>query len=578
MADLDPVVKQALDLTRLGVRELEEVRRRRYDHAYQVYRASRRVPLGIEKWQSALRVPYAMQTIDTALVNLVQGRPRAQVRPRHPANELGAKAMQYVLDYYAQEDGLARKQAPFVQQALITGLTAAKVPWVYRKSDRTIRVFDEQGKPKTERVSMVAKDGPSFEPWNVYHIYWQPGATSVESAQYVVLQSYLTKDELLRLAYNPETDEGQFHNVQALIEAGPYPAPRYSAQDRAVGASQLDRYTGRYLVEEIWENDTLTVIGNRQILLSRQDNPYWHGRKPIVISQVRPDLFEMQGIAETELVDHLQQAQWTLQNMTIDNLHLTVMRGITYREGGVTDPNQLELRPRFKWPVSDHQDIQPFEVQPVSTDIFTERQRLLSDMQLVTGITPFVSSADLNSVDQNTATGVTALQETASRLLAFKASQIQHQAFQPMFQMWGDMVQQFLDKDIALKITGNDGKEQWVTVSPQEVAGHFDYVIEGTEESLSRQQERAEAMALLNAFVPLVQIGAVKIQPVLERVASAYNMNPDELVAAPPQQQAPAAPGPQYQQNPTGGTVPITQLLGGQQMNPVVQNAINQGR
>jgi hypothetical protein len=255
------------------------------------------------------------------------------------------------------------------------------------------------------------------------------------------------------------------------------------------------------------------VIGNRKVLLrGPQPNPYWHGKKPIVVAQVRPDLFEMQGTSETEMIDHLQQALWTVQNMRFDNLHLTVMRGITYREGGVTDPNQLELRPRFKWPVQDHDDIKPFEVQPLPPEAYSEESSLLQRMQLISGITPFVSGADLSGVDQNTATGVTALQETASRLLRFFARQIQQKGFQRMYEMWGDNTQQFLDRNLFIKITGQP--DQWVEVTPNVVLGHFRYKIEGSEESLSRQQERSEALALLLAFAPLQQSG-VTLQPII---------------------------------------------------------------
>jgi hypothetical protein len=272
-----------------------------------------------------------------------------------------------------------------------------------------------------------------------------------------------------------------------------------------------------------------------------------------VIAAQRPDFFELQGIPETELIDHLQSGMWTLQNMVIDNLNLTTMRGVTYREGSITDPNKLQLRPRFKWPVVDHDDVRPFEVQPLSSDVYNERQRMLSDMQLVTGINPYVSGADLQTVDQNTATGVTALQEVASRLLRFKAAQFQYKGYQRMFEMWGDMTQQFLDHDIYAKITGPSGEEGWVVVGPQDVAGHFNYDLEGSEESLSRQQERGEALALLNAFAPLAQLGFINFKPILERVALAYDFpNPDSLFVPPPQPQA-AAP---TQQNGAAGGQP----------------------
>jgi hypothetical protein len=324
-----------------------------------------------------------------------------------------------------------------------------------------------------------------------------------------------------------------------------------SAQERFLTMTGADRGASMnaqsqrdmFEILEVWTDETVTVIGSRKVLLRNDPNPYWHGRKPIVIAQTRPDLFEMQGIPETELVDHLQQAQWTLQNMTIDNLHLTTMRGITYREGGVADPNALQLRPRFKWPVVDHSDIQPFEIPPISSDVYQERSRLLSDMQLVTGINPYISGADLATIDQNTATGVTALQEVASRLLRFKASMLQYKGYQRTFEMWGDMIQQFMDKNVAVRVTGQAGQPVWLDVSPRDVAGHFGYVLEGSEESLSRQQARGEAIALLNAFAPLAQLGFINFKPILEKVALAYDFPDPEELFVPPQQAQPAAPG-----------------------------------
>lgn len=553
MAEIDPVVVQALEKIRPGLRE-HESRLKRYDHAYDVYRANQGRNTRRDPWQSNLRVPFAAQVINTGLVNIVSGKPRIQVKARHPEFELGAKAMQLALDYYVGEDHLVEKQPFFVQQALIFGVTVAKNHWLYKEARRPTKTYTHNPlDPSTpmENVSlqdMVVRDGPTFEPWDIYRSFWEPGARDVDSAAYVVLQTYLSKDDLLQLRFDPSTGQGIYHNVDQLLATGTGPTPTESAQSRVLNQTAQSRYKDKLLIEEIWTDDELLVIGNRQVILRRQPNPYWHGRKPIVITQTQPDLFEMVGISETELVDHLQQALHTVQNMRFDNLHLTVQRGITYREGGVTDPNALELRPRFKWAVTDHDDIRPFEVQPLPPEAYGEENNLISRMQLVTGINPYISGADLQTVDQNTATGVTALQEVASRLLRFKAAQIQYKGYQRSFEMWGDMTQQFLDRSLMVEIMGPGNQSQWAEIPPHLVAGHFNYSIEGSEESLSRQQERGEAIALLNAFAPLAQLGIVNFRPILERVAVAYDFqNPEQLFNQPPPQ-APAAPTPDAQQ------------------------------
>ena len=302
----------------------------------------------------------------------------------------------------------------------------------------------------------------------------------------------------------------------------------------------------------------MTVIGARKVLLRNDPNPYWHGKKPIVLAQTRPDLFEMQGIPETELVDHLQQAQWTLQNMTIDNLHLTTMRGITYREGGITNPEALQLRPRFKWPVVDHDDIRPFEIQPIGSDVYQERQRLLSDMQLVTGINPYISGSDLQSVDQNTATGVTALQEVASASAPVQGSRAPVQGLPAHLRDVGR-------HDPAVHGPAGvraDHRPQGGSRVAEREALRTSPVTSATcwkeaRRASRRQQERGEAIALLNAFAPLAQLGIVNFKPILERVGLAYDFpNPEAALPSPAN---PAGGGPDAgADRPAAGTAAAT--------------------
>lgn len=552
-----------------------QYRIQRYDRFYDVYRA--RYPASVlEPWQSRLRIPYAMQIVDTALVNVVSGRPRAKVLPRQPQDEDSARAMQAALDYAVQQDHLVEKEPLFVQQALIYGVTAAKNRWVVEETEKMIRTRVEQSDgstlflPGTKKV--VTRDGPTFEPWDVYDIWWDPDARDVDTAEYIVLRSYVSKDELLRLKVNKDAGTGVYNNVDELIKLGTVSAQDNNrAQNRR---NNSEKRKEKYELWEIWRKTKgglkVTVLGNKQIVLRDTPWPFLNGKKPIVITQVRPDLFDMQGISEIELVDHIQQAMHTIQNMRMDNLHLTVMRGFTYREGGVTDPNALEIRPRAKWPVSDHDDVQPIITPSLPREAYEEQASLLSQMQLVTGINPYISGSGLDTVDQNTATGITVLSEVASRLLRFKAKMILEKGYQRTYEQWASLIQQLQDKSFWTKIIGEDGEAAWLEVTPEDLGGDFDIIIEGTEESLSRQQERGEAVNLLNAFASFAD--RVDLQPVLEKIAKAYNM-PNLIQVQPPApaggQQAPGIPG--------AGAEPNT-MAPGAGLPPDVLQAILAGR
>lgn len=540
---------------------------RGYNKSYDVYRASEPRNSGVAPWQSKLRVKYAMQVIDTTLVNTVTGKPRCIVRPRRPEDEESAVAMQAMLDYYVSEDHLVEKQPPFVQQGLIYGVTAAKNHWLYQESNRSIRGWapNWDGSPMelpARRETIIDRDGPTFEPWDIYDCWWDPDARDVDAASYVVLRSWLSKDDLLRMRGSDEKT-GSYHNIDELLRSGHTAERDTPAQAMHLGTTD-SRRKNKFEVWEIWRDNRLTVIGNQKVVIRDEPNPYWHGKKPVVIASPRPDLFEMAGIAETELVDHLQTAMWTVQNMRMDNLHLTVQRGVTYREGGVLDPNQLVLQPRFRWPVTDHDDIDFPNIPPLPPEAYQEEANLLGRMQYVTGISPYISGADAQTVDQNTATGVSILNEVASRLLRFKAAQFFHKGYTRTYEQWGEMIKQYLDRKVAIKVQRQGSEYDWTEFGPQDVVGSYDYVLEGSEESLSKQQERAEATALLTAFAPLVQAGIVNIKPLLERVAVAYNFaNPEELLT-PMQPQQPASP------QPANGAQPgQQQLMGG---NPVQQS------
>jgi hypothetical protein len=566
--DEKTLAERLVNATKPGLDEHEK-RVPVYDRSYEVYRASGRSPEGTEPWQSKLRVKYAMYNLDTALVNIIGGAPRAKVIPRNAASADKAKAFQSVLDYYTDRAGIANIQAQVVQQALIYGATAVKTGWKYEERQQTRRVYTDNplgGAPigsevKTGKVPVF--DGPACEPWDIYDCWWDPFARDVDTAAYVVLRSWPSKNEIL-------ADANLYQNLDELFQSGDATDRAMSAQDRRAQTERKMR--GRFELWEVWTNDRVVVIGNKQVVIRDDPNPHWHGQKPICLATGRPDLFKIQGIPETEIVEHLQEALWTMQNMRMDNLKLTVMRGLTYREGGVPDPNLLILRPRFRWPVSDHDDVM-FQAPPaLPPEAYQEESVLVDKMETVTGISPYVSGNVPTSVSHTTATSVSLLQQAATRLLQFKGTQINNLCWQRVFEQWGADVQQFMTEPVEARIvTGDDVKFE--KVEPWQVAGEYDYKIVGADEAASKDVERQQALQLLTALAPFAQM--LNWQPLVERVAEAFDLPDPHALLANPQAQPAAAPQP----NGPGGTAQAAPgLPSNVVLPPGVQQAIMGGQ
>jgi hypothetical protein len=446
-----------------------------------------------------------------------------------------------VLDYHVNEDHLAEKQPAFTQQGLICGVTLAKIGWEYSEVEMPKREFHPDatgGMLEVEQNErLILRDGPTFETWDVYDAWWDPSVRDdIQKAAYIVLRSWLSKDDLLKQAQTDDNPHGQFQNVQQALAVGPGGRRNDSAQEDHIG--NKDKRKDLYEVWEVWRNTpygvTQTIICEQNVLLRHRTSPFWHGQLPVVMAQPRIDMFESVGVSLAELVDHLQEALWTLQNMRFDNLHLTVHRGFTYREAGIIDPSILRdgLYPRFAWPVTDHDDIRPIDIQGLPREAYEEDAKLMGILQLVTGINPYVSGSETSGIDQNTATGVTALQDVASRLLRFMARQLAFKGYQRAGEMWVELVKQFMTDTMAVRIEGQDENGEpaydWQEISPQEVVGSFDVAVEGTEESLSKQQERGESMALLQAMAPFAQLPGINLRPVLEKVARPRPATADE--------------------------------------------------
>ncbi|MEM3050404.1 MAG: hypothetical protein QXT42_06770 [Thermoplasmata archaeon] len=498
-----------------------------------------------------------MFILDTALVNMVVDVPRAKVRPRRPEFAESAKAFQKVIDYFIERDRIDEKMALVTQSALVFGLSIVKTHWLVEEKEVVV-----QG----ERRRSVVYDGPSVEPWDVYEAWWDPNARSVDDAGYFALRSWLSARQLIADACSvPEEHDvtqcdGIYHNVGKLLEMGPYGSTkRQRAQDRYLKRQPRAR-ENLYCVVEYWLDDGLIVLGNDQVVLRHSPNPYWHGQKPIACASTRPDLAEIQGIPETELVDHIQEVLWANHNLRFQNLLLTVERMFTYRETSPFDPRSVRIGPRAFIPVTDHDDIQPVPVQPLPPEAYREEQELLQRMQLVTGITPFVSgAAPLPGIsDQTTATGVSILSDVASRLIRFKAEQVNRRIWKRVFEQWGNLIQQFLDRQLWVRVVGEDGNETFQAIGPEEVAGDYDFVLEPTTAIVSKQQDRQEIIALLNVLAPFAQAGIINPSELVMRIARAFDIDdPSKLVQQPPGQPSAAAPqvspsGPQPESAPPG--------------------------
>lgn len=461
-------------------------------------------------WESQLAPKYAFQKIDTLLANLNDAAPKGLVRACRPgAHEAAAAlAMQKSINEFRRRDGWAKTRYEHVQQAVVMGLSPLKTTYKYERGMERWRELEappidpltgqamldpKTGAPKVP--TLVEKSGfvsrfnqPTSTTIPVEDFRWDPGATRAEDCAWMAARYWVTPLHLKKMG-----ELGVYKNVEKASETR---AGR-KASDQGIGMIPVDR-TGRIFIWEYWERDRIITIANNTVLLRDEINPYWHGELPFSIATTLPDLYRVEGFSEIELIAELQAALWEFLNQRIDNTRFITNAAIVMQEGTTITENSFYPGAVIVTDGDPTRSVMPWTpplsiVQPA---LEAERE-LKADMDDITGVTPYVSGAGSQTMDQQTATQISTFASMAGRRLEQKRNLLFSSDGSKGMQEIA-LIQQFINEPIPIR--GKEiepGHHEWETILPQEIVNALlEYEIEESSESIDRQVRRQESMML----------------------------------------------------------------------------------
>ena len=468
------------------------------------------------EWQSDLHPPYALQIIDIIESNIVDDQPDMRVVPAQPDDSNGAELLTHIIRQQRYKDNFAEKYALFVKQSLIRGISVAKIPWMeeWRKVPTPNYKPDPLGQRKPYQ-NVPYRQQPGFVNVDTNHFLWDVNATSLDDAEYVFFRTYESKRSL--------EAAGVYENLDKI-----------EVQTTNIGLDEKER-RGRVEVIEWWWRDgasmRLTVIANKSTIIRDCISPFWHGQFPFVVANVMPTPFSFRGKSIVEIISDLQIALWELQNQRIDNSKFMANAAMFVDPN--TDQQDIRLYPGAVIP------LRPDQVQAWVPNIsilqpsVQAEEMLKGDLQNITGAVGYLSGASGTEIDQTTATGISVISNMAAKRIIRMKQQIMF-AMRRAGEQQIALNQQLLPGPIAVRID-RDAAEDWKVVSPTDIQGQYDYKVEDANESLMRQERRAESLAFANWFgqnyALLVQSG---VQPNMRRVAEdviqAFDEDPREYL------------------------------------------------
>ena len=574
------------------------------DRRYNAFRGVMEKNSKALKWTSKLAPPYANHIVETTVAGLIDDTIKFKVKPRpkfynpgeFQAARDGAMAHERLLSSQLAFDHFDEKQRWYILQNAVAGLTVGKITWStvdrMRKhlatrpralkdpeTGATIGIVPELY--ETEAPETIF-DGPSFEVIDVRDWFWDQAATKIDNCPFVVHRLWMTPEECKILQA-----KGVFKNVSELENSGDY-SSETNSREKALW--DVDRTKGRVEVLEIYrrtpEGIRTMTLGNRKVILSADRAlPYWHQEMPFVVCSTQSDLFRIPGMSQVEKIAALQEALWTVSNQRIDNLSL-LNNAITIMRDDVDDPNAWDFWPGAVNTVTDPTQVQLWQPSALPAEISLPAEAMLkSDMQNLAGGFPFTSTSEANQVNANTATEASLVTSLAQRSLSATKTEINY-SYRRAGQQMLELNQQYIRDPVYVSVLGIDTAEEIKTILPMMLQGSYSFDISPMNESLMRNERRAEAQTLAQVLSQMAQIAAasgtpIDLKPVIQDLLEAFDKQdtgryfrsatnpPAEQPAPPEQQQQPDQGQPEGVTNPALAAGPQSPS-NAQSMNPAM--------
>jgi hypothetical protein len=238
---------------------------------------------------------------------------------------------------------------------------------------------------------------------------------------------------------------------------------------------------------------------------------------------------------------------WTLQNQRLDVVRL-LANLITVIRSDVDDPEAFEWAPNAQWFVEDPGQVDTLKIDPTVATITLQAEELLKgDLQNIMGGLPYGSGVNSSPIDQETATGVSIITSIAQRIIQARK---QHYlwAYASLGKQFIQLYQQYLREDRVVRIVGAAGAQAYKTISPLDIQGDYDVMIDVTSDSLLRQERRSEAQSLLQVAVQAAPIFAqsgapLNLRTFMEKTLDAFDVLDKDTYFLHPQGPPVAAPG-----------------------------------
>jgi hypothetical protein len=516
---------------------------------------SRRNRVRRPSWQSGVRIPYIAEQIFTLLPRLVDNNFSVDLIPQqYGTPRASLRAGEKVISHTLWRDNFVTKQAQLMLINAFVGYSWAKTSWLFEERQRTVRSTSQQiamGMPPTYEKTLRINDRATNTVLHPFDALHDPKAQVLEGASFVAHRYFDTVENVRRKARQAMPDgsvRGIYDNTDLLKEGIrqrqqelPEEVPTWVTQ-RVKGDKECE-------IIEVWSRsrDRLYTIANRELVLRDVRNPFHHCDLPFSCAITQPDVLRLKGISEVELLRSMQQMLWLLENQKLDNTRLNMDMVLLIRDT-VENFDEFLIEPGAKWPVQNpSSDVQALQLPQPQLASAQDIESLRGRLQAMVGMT-YLSGADPGAmgVNQNTASGLMAIQEESNRRVDFRLGLVRELCYTRIADQVLALTQQFMDDPLHLPLLGRDSEV--IAITPDLIAPKAWARSRALTDTLSKSLKQQNANTMLAAMsgaigtpIPTAQgPKMVTIEPILELLAESIDRDVNDFLTDLPPAEASA--------------------------------------
>lgn len=239
------------------------------------------------------------------------------------------------------------------------------------------------------------------------------------------------------------------------------------------------------------------------IRLYHGENPFNHKKAPILYTSYIKLPNEVYGLGLVEVISDLSEALNRFSNMISDNWNMGINHRYAYDTNADIDHEALNSFniPGGKVAVSGDpsKTLFPLPFFTPNQGDYTILPLYKQMIEVASGVSDFYSKGVGSPTNNKTATGINQVINESSNRFKLFIRNLELDILQPLLGMCASLIQQFMDGNIEVQITGNPPAiKNYMQLSPEDLIGTFDFELVAANYATNKVVRQRTLLELVN--------------------------------------------------------------------------------